>query len=167
VAAPPRILPNERPARCAECGGQCCNTRPGLEAPERFLEAENPVSALAEALASGEWVLVTHLGVPWVDGVPPPESERRRILYYPRPATVRERGTGRADTDPSASPCVFLGRTGCRLDFEARPRQCRSLEPAVDFDCQADFGRLEAALAWRPHQGLVQAAVGRLPRTAP
>ena len=35
---------------CAACGGDCCFTRPGLEAPDRFLAAPDPASALAAAL---------------------------------------------------------------------------------------------------------------------
>lgn len=151
-------------ARCAACGGQCCQTRPGLEAPERFLDATDPVAALAAALASGEWVLAEHLGVPWVDGVPPPEAERRRLIRYPRPATVPERAARALLADAAPAPCVFLAPDGCRLAPDARPRLCRSLEPDALGDCEAPWGRREAALAWLGHQPLVEAALARLAR---
>jgi hypothetical protein len=148
---------NERPDLCAQCGGQCCLTRPGLESPERFLAAPDPAAALAAALASGDWVLAEHVGVPWVEGVEPPEAERRRVIRYPRPATVLERGGGGAPRDDLA-PCTFLGEAGCRLAFADRPRMCRALVPTPGFECEGDWGRREAALAWLPHQGWVEAA---------
>ena len=168
---------NERPDLCAQCGGQCCLTRPGLEGPERFLgdpsplreegqgeghrgAASDPAAALAALLASGDWVLAEHVGVPWVDGVEPPEDQRRRIIRYPRPATLLERGQGGTPRDELA-PCTFLGPTGCRLGFDDRPRMCRSLEPSPGFECEAEWGRREAALAWLPHQGWVEEARAR------
>jgi Fe-S-cluster containining protein len=149
-------------ARCAACGGQCCQTRPGLEAPERFLADADPAGALAAALASGDWVLAEHVGVPWVDGVPPPEAERRRRIRYPRPATVPERTAGALLADAAPAPCVFLAPDGCRLEAAARPRMCQSLEPDALGDCEAPWGRREAALAWLGHQPLVEAALARL-----
>jgi hypothetical protein len=158
---------NQRPTLCAPCGGECCRTRPGVEAPERFLAADHPVAALAAALGSGDWVLLEHLGVPWRDGTPPPEAERRRIILYPRPATLLERETGRVLTSGEPSPCVFLEPGGCRLAFAARPRMCRSLVPSATGDCQAEWDRRAAALAWLPHQGLVSEALARQTPTVP
>jgi Fe-S-cluster containining protein len=152
----PGVSGNERLDLCAECGGQCCRTRPGIEAPERFLAGSDPAAALAEALASGDWVLAEHVGVPWERGVEPPEAERRRVIRYPRPATVRERGGGVPRDDLAA--CTFLGEAGCRLAFADRPRMCRALVPTPGFECEGDWGRREAALAWLPHQGWVEAA---------
>lgn len=164
----PEIEYNERPDLCAACGGACCRTRPGIEAPGRFLAAEEPALALAAALASGEWVLAEHVGLPWVDGVPPPDEDRYRVILYPRPATVAERDAARAPDavptppagagDSGLADCVFLSPRGCRLPFPDRPRMCRSLEPSADGDCVAAWGRREAALAWSRHQDLVAAA---------
>jgi hypothetical protein len=151
---------NERPELCAECGGQCCLLRPGIEAPERFLAAPDPAAALVAALASGEWVLAEHVGVPWVDGAEPPEEERRRVIRYPRPATILERGGGVPRDD--LAPCTFLGPAGCRLAFDDRPRMCRALVPSPGFECEGDWGRREAALAWLQHQGWVEDARARV-----
>ena len=84
----PEIENNERPDLCAACGGACCRTRPGIEAPGRFLATEDPAAALGAALSSREWLLAEHVGVPWVNGVPPPDEDRYRLIRY-RPYGVR------------------------------------------------------------------------------
>lgn len=160
----PEIDNNERPDLCAACGGACCRTRPGIEAPGRFLAAPDPAAALADALRSRDWLLAEHVGVPWTDGVPPPDEDRYRLLRYPRPATVEEREAGGALPPGGFADCVFLAPTGCRLPFEERPRMCRSLEPATDGECVATWGRREAALAWQHHQELVAEALRRVLR---
>ncbi|HSN90133.1 MAG TPA: hypothetical protein VLS93_02800 [Anaeromyxobacteraceae bacterium] len=152
---------NERPAVCGPCGGECCRTRPGVEAPGRFLGAPDPAAALAAALGSGDWVLAEHVGVPWAEGQPPPPEERSRILRYPRPATLAERGTGAPAPGGEPSPCVFLGPAGCRLAFEDRPRMCQALLPSPAGECEASWDRRSAALAWLPWQGLVAEALQR------
>lgn len=157
----PEIENNERPDVCVACGGACCRTRPGIEAPGRFLAAQDPAAALADALASGDWLLAEHIGVPWVNGVPPPDEDRYRVIRYPRPATVAERAADGALPAGGSADCVFLQPGGCALAFAERPRMCRSLEPAADGDCVAAWGRREAALAWLPHQDLVAEAARR------
>lgn len=157
----PEIANNERPGLCEACSGACCRTRPGVEAPGRFLAASDPATALADALASRDWILAEHVGVPWVDGVPPADEERYRILRYPRPATLAEREAGRPLAGGDPADCVFLEHRGCRLPFPDRPRMCRSLEPSPDGDCVAAWDRRAAALAWLPHQDLVAAAMAR------
>lgn len=152
---------NERPDICGACGGECCRTRPGFESPERFLAGPDPAGALAAALASGEWLLVRHVGIPWRGGAPPPDEVRWREILCPRPATLGERETGRAFSGGECSPCVFLAPGGCRLEFAARPRMCRSLEPAAAGDCVTAFGPGEAAEAWLHHQLLVAEALRR------
>jgi len=155
----------ERPEICGPCGGACCRTRPGFEAPERFLAAPDPAGALAAALLSGEWLLARHVGVPWRGGQAPPDEVRWREIQCPRPATVGERVAGKAFTSGECSPCVFLAEGGCRLPFAARPRMCRSLEPWAAGECLAAFGPGEAAEAWLPHQPLVAEALRRIAAT--
>lgn len=151
---------NEHRTLCARCGGQCCRTRPGIEAPERFLALPAPSEALAALLLQREWVLETHYGVPYTPGVTAPDPGR--IIRYPRPATVTEQRA--ADEDHARSDdCIYLTPTGCRLTFEARPRMCRELQPDSCFECETPWGRREAALAWLPHQDLVLAASAALP----
>lgn len=138
-------MTNERPGLCASCG-DCCRTRPGVEDPARFLSEPDPAAALAEALASRDWVLCRLAGVGHV-----------------RPATVEERATGRVHTGAEASPCVFLGESGCRLAFADRPRMCRELEPWANGDCQARWDLPEATRAWGACQGLVHDALRQFP----
>ncbi len=157
----PAIEPNERPSVCGPCGGECCRTRPGVEAPDRFLAAPDPPAALAEALASGDWVLLEHHGLPWVDGKPPAPEDALRVVRYPRPATLAERQSGRVFEGAEQSPCVFLADGGCRLPFADRPRMCQSLEPHAAGECQAAWDRRAAALAWAPWQDLVAEAERR------
>ncbi|HTP49809.1 MAG TPA: hypothetical protein VMK42_03840 [Anaeromyxobacteraceae bacterium] len=152
---------NERPATCRACGGECCFTRPGIEAPERFLSAPDPVGSLAAALACGDWVLLEHVGVPWANGEPPPAEDRYRVVRYPRPATVAEKASGAAFRGGERSPCVFLRPGGCALAFAERPRMCQSLEPSAAGDCESPWDQRSAALAWLPWQDLVERAVGR------
>jgi len=158
VPGAPPIRPNERPDLCGPCGGECCRARPGLESPDRFLAAPDPAAALAEALASGDWVVVRQIGVPWEDGVPPPREIRWREILCVRPATLAERAAGRALDGGEPSPCAFLGETGCRLPFPSRPRMCQALEPAGGDDCLASWDRGDAARAWLPCQELVAGA---------
>ena len=136
-------MTNERPGLCAACG-DCCRTRPGVEDPARFLSAPDPVAALAEALASRDWVLCRLAGV-----------------AHLRPATVEERATGRVHSGAEASPCVFLGASGCRLAFAGRPRMCRELEPWASGDCQAGWDLAEALHAWSSCQAIVDEALRR------
>jgi len=138
-------MTSERPDLCAACG-ECCRTRPGVEAPERFLADAHPAAALARALASRDWVLARHVGV-----------------ACPRPATIAERAGGTVHAGAETSPCVFLEATGCRLTFEDRPRMCRELEPWANGDCEARWDLPEAVRAWAPWQGLIEEALSQLP----
>lgn len=150
---------NEHRSICARCGGQCCRTRPGIEAPERFLALPDPATALAELLLRHEWMLETHYGVPYTPGVTAPDPDR--IIQYPRPATVIEQRADNKDQSRS-DDCTYLTPTGCSLAFEARPRMCRELIPDSCFECESPWGRREAALAWLHHQDIIQAATAAL-----
>ncbi len=158
----PPLEANENSPLCAACGGECCKTQPGIEAPEPFLAQADPAQALAAALDSSDWVLAHHVGVPWKGGEPPPDEIRWQVILYPRPATLAERASGSSKASGAASPCVFLGTGGCLRPFGERPRMCQSLEPWANGNCRAEWGRGEAALAWRPHQGLIAEAQKRL-----
>lgn len=154
-----RLKNNEHQTLCARCGGQCCRTRPGIEAPERFLALPDPAAALATLLSQTEWVLETHYGVPYTPGVTAPDPDR--IIQYPRPATMSEQGKDSVDIT-AADDCIYLTPTGCSLAFEARPRMCRELIPDSCFECETPWGRREAALAWLHHQDIIQAATAAL-----
>ena len=156
----PAIASNEHPDLCAACGGACCRTRPGFEAPERFLNAPDPAAALATALASGLWVLEPHWGVPPSDAIAPDEGQR--IIFYPRPATREEHARQRTTSLKEAGTCVYLAETGCTLPFAGRPFMCRTLEPDPAFECESSWTKRDAALAWFFHQGMIAEALRRL-----
>ena len=147
---------NEDAALCARCGGDCCLTRPGIEEPERFTLMPDPVAALSAGLASGVLTIEVHYGKPYTPGITTPEPGC--IIYYPRPSRYCECTVAPPDGVP-ADACHHLTTTGCRLPFEQRPRACRALTPQTDFNCQSDWGRREAALAWFTHQDIILAAI--------
>jgi len=145
---------------CARCGGHCCLTRPGIEAPDRFQSSGDMTASLREALSSGNWVLEEHLGIPYEPGTTSPDPAL--VIRYPRPATLQERQHPGFSPLPESGPCVFLAESGCQLPFEQRPRLCRELVPDICFECESPWGRREAALAWLPWQGTLSAALDRL-----
>lgn len=158
------ITNNEDFSVCGACGGDCCRTRPGIEAPGRFLAAANPAEELARLLASGLWVLDTHHGVPYDPGKGE-KGDPDRIILYPRPATGQERAEGSIFALPGAGECVLLGDDGCTLPFPERPKACQALEPAADFACTSSWSRFDAAREWQHHQVLVSAALTLLGST--
>ncbi len=142
---------NESKQICSSCGGDCCRTKPGIEAPERFQAGEELAESLAEHLASGYWVLDHHYGLPPTQdspGIPAADLE----LFYPRPANRGELHMESNLPAEKAMECVFLDHSGCRLPFAERPLMCRALKPAADFNCSSDWTRREAALSWYPWQ---------------
>ncbi len=161
-------MPNEIPidnnedySLCRACSGECCRTRPGIEAPARFLAAANPTEELARLLATGLWVLDRHYGIPYS----PEKGEQGdpdRIILYPRPATRQERAEGSLQVVPGAGECVLLGDEGCTLPFAERPRACQALEPASDFACTSTWTRFDAAREWQHHQDTVEEALALL-----
>lgn len=146
---------NEDLALCASCGGICCRTQPGIEHPARFMAAANPADLLAELLSGQAWVLSLH---PWRDEA----TGNWAALYYPRPATVTEQAQGSMLALTDSGDCVFLATDGCRLPFAERPYLCQVLEPRPHNGCTAPWSKRDAAMAWRPHQELVHAAVSKL-----
>lgn len=157
---------NESVTTCSACGGDCCRTRPGIESPERFLAAANPVAELARLLASGHWVLDTHYGVPY-DPAKGEKGDPDRIIHYPRPATRQEHASRSLRVVPGAGECVLLEDQGCTLPFAERPRACQALEPAADFACTSSWTRFDAAREWQHHQDLVNEALALVGSTSP
>lgn len=156
---------NEDVSVCSACGGDCCRTRPGIEAPERFLAAANPAEELTRLLASGLWVLDTHYGIPY-DPEKGETGDPDRIIHYPRPATRQEHAAGSLRVVPGAGECVLLGDGSCTLPFPERPKACQALEPAADFACTSSWTRFDAAREWQHHQDLVNEALALLGSTS-
>jgi len=148
---------NEDRSICSRCGGECCKTQPGIDHPAPYLAADDPAIALAARLGSGTWVLSLH---PWRDTA----TDIWEALYYPRPATVVEQAAGSLLAQSDDAHCTFLTPAGCQLPFAERPYLCQVLEPNITFSCSAPWSKRDAALAWRPQQELVHAAVQHLGR---
>ena len=148
---------NEDLTTCATCGGACCRTQPGVDHPARFLAAADPAAMLAELLADHNWVLSLH---PWRDE----QTGVWAALYYPRPSLTGEQAAQSTLALADSGECVFLAPDGCRLSFTERPYLCQVLEPRPDDTCSAPWSKRDAAIAWRPHQELVHAAISKLGR---
>ncbi|GAB4302961.1 MAG: hypothetical protein Fur0034_18310 [Desulfuromonadia bacterium] len=138
---------NEDPGLCRVCGGECCRTLPGFDAPDRFLASGDPAGMLARILGSGEWVLSPH---PWRM-----EDGQWVTIRYPRPATRQEFSAGTIDAI-GPGVCHFLTDQGCRLTFSDRPTLCRLLTPSPSGECSSPWTKRDAAIAWLPHQDLVE-----------
>jgi Fe-S-cluster containining protein len=147
---------NENLTLCRKCGGACCRTRPGIEAPERFLATGNMADNLMAALSSGDWVLEIHIGLPLTEETSALPDRMDIITRYPRPATIQEKTRKSLFAIPGTGDCTFLTDKGCTLPFTERPRLCRSLEPDSFFDCDSSWKRPDAALAWHPWQSVIE-----------
>lgn len=155
---------------CAECGGKCCQSMPGSTSPEDW-GAPNRVEMterLTEALASERYA------IDWWEGDPRPKSERSGESLsqadYIRPASVNGRGM----RDPAwgslfggGNACVFwVKESGCSLFHDARPVECRKLEPKSSPDGECDgheapgfkHVKHENAVAWIPYHDVIEAA---------
>ncbi len=145
------ILNNES-SLCAECG-RCCTKYAGMCWPDdvKPLTLEKIVAMLKTGYYSIDW---------W-EGDPREDGELG-CVYMLRPAhTNRPPGM----LDPSwFGTCRFLSEGGCSLPFEDRPTQCRALIPmqTAGGDCEyveGHDGKEAAALAWIPHQKLMEQVV--------
>ena len=103
-------------AQCEGCGN-CCKGMPGLYDPSDFGESlEKMEAAIRSGRAQAD---------KW-------ENERDALgeVYYLRPPTKKAKGE---IIDYSyGGECALLGPTGCTLEYEERPRNCRGLTPEVE-----------------------------------
>jgi hypothetical protein len=121
---------------------------------------------LTEALASGLYV------IDWWEGDPRgPEylGERLGHADYIRPAAVNGRGMRDAAWGGlfGGSVCVLWSKeSGCSLSHDARPLECRKLEPksSPNGECKSHekpgFKHMkhENAVAWIPYHDVIEAA---------
>jgi hypothetical protein len=160
LAAAPRHLPVlafVAPELCVPCGGACCKTTPGAPSPEDFgaPDREAMVAAVTTALATGRWSL------DWWEGEPRREEEAlRHDVFFPRPALRGEEGSLLYPADPEGA-CTFLAARGCELVHNARPLECRALEPSPGGGsrCVEHAGsRRERAIEWWPYEDVIARA---------
>ena len=91
---------------CSKCKGRCCKWFPGTWSPDDFQDIE---SELLDLIIQGKATIATH----------------DRWLF-PHPVIT---------TNTFVGPCIFLSPTGCTLEWEKRPYECRMLEPQPGQKC--------------------------------
>ena len=117
-------------ALCSACKGQCCKNMPGICLPEDF---DHDYSKVKETLKGGRYAIDW-----WEDDIP---------VYYIRPALKGKEGK-LLDPAWSGTECTFLEEKGCTLSLEARPAQCRQLEPAKPICIEHIGNKLVYAKQW-------------------
>jgi hypothetical protein len=131
----------ENIAICAECGGRCCKTMPGACFPDDFNVSEG-FGKLDKSLESGKYC------IDWRKNDPREKQEYLRG-YYVRPAIKGREGVL---FHPSqwGGVCTFWTDTGCVLEIEDRPQNCRMLEPKEDERCvlHGKSNKQDAVIAW-------------------
>jgi Fe-S-cluster containining protein len=161
------------PDTCSRCGGICCKQAPGITSPDEWGAPDAAVmtARMRDALATGRWTIDRWEAEPWRD-----EEPLRHAVMFMRPAIKGREGERHdhldAETEdddflsrmtlrssPPSYPCTFHGRAGCELHHDARPLECRALEPDESFHCTPRAGgRRERALEWAAYQDAVRAA---------
>lgn len=141
------VLNNESVTLCGPCGGACCKSMPGSAMPEDFGAPNRDVmrERISAALASGRWA------IDWYEG--DPTDGDADSADYMRPATKGKEGRKRDGSWGGA--CTFHGPMGCALAFEARPWECRMLEPSAGKTCALSTGKSHVAIAWMPYADIL------------
>ena len=123
---------------CAECGGKCCTSMPGIYSPDDF---DTPISIglLLSLFETGNYAIDS-----WVD-----EPD----IYFVRP---RIKGAPQLE-ESWGGPCIHHTSTGCNIDNEQRPKQCKVLIPSSD-NCLAPPGgnKHDFAMLWKPYQKILE-----------
>jgi hypothetical protein len=149
---------------CRKCGGRCCKLLPGTAHPQDFgLPGENGEQKVKEALGGGRWAIDWWVGDPRDDA----GAYGLRDCYFVRPAT---KGKDGKLLDPSrGGTCTFLGKNGCTIEADARPTNCKLLEPG-EKECiyhgKVENPKQDGALEWIPYQGLLRAITEEDPSAA-
>lgn len=166
---------NEQKHICAECGGACCKSLPGMMFPQdvvalyrrhlrwgarripklrRWLNRMARHMRMDDAL---EYAFTQQFVVDWWEGNVT-DAVVGGASYFIRPRAKNDSRSIRNAT--WGGECVFLGPNGCVKVFAHRPRVCRELSPRPGGNekCMPGAGKYEAALAWAPWQVAVETA---------
>lgn len=136
---------NENPKLCKFCADNnkdcCCQNIPGSFVPD---DIKLDVDVIAAKLTLNEWAVDY-----W---------EGDTQLYYLRPAVAF--CTKYIDAS-WGGPCGYLQSDGCKLPFERRPTQCKSLVPKSGDRClqPKEYEKHAVALMWVPYEDLLMKAV--------
>lgn len=139
---------------CAATGRHCCIAYPGAASPEDFGAPDVRVmfTRIGDALRSGRWAL------DWWEGEPfQRRQELRNDVFFMAPAVRGEEGSVMypGTMDDFRNPCTFLSASGCELEHDARPLECRALEPTPPKCTPHAGGRKERAIEWWQYQGVI------------
>jgi Fe-S-cluster containining protein len=125
---------------CSKCQGKCCKNLPGSTIPEDF-----NLSDLENELIQ---VLQNNYCVDCYDS----DSEQ---LFYIRP---RIKGINHIiDFNHWSGECIFLTETGCQLNENKRPYNCKMLEPVQNMHCKIhnNAGRYDSAIKWKKYRNVI------------
>lgn len=136
---------NNEDSVCAECGGACCKRYAGAYHPADF--RHEITEEFLESLFDPT-IKITPVSIDWYENF---EEPGRKGFY------IRPRHVGGDEVDPSyGATCALLTPTGCSLDWEHRPWQCRALKPEKDHVCSEPDGKLLAAKAWDQYHDILE-----------
>lgn len=142
---PDEFVNNEDKSICAECGGGCCKRYAGAYHPADF--RHEITEEFLESLFDPA-IEIPPVSIDWYENF---EEYGRKGFY------IRPRHVGGDEVDPSyGASCALLTPTGCSLDWDHRPWQCRMLKPEKNHVCGGPDGKLLAAEAWDPYHGILE-----------
>ena len=131
---------------CKECGGGCCKVVPCGLSPRQTISFgyELTEESLTKCLESGDYALDY-----WFDS----HSKKDCDWYFIR---YRAKGGLIADLDYIGTECVMLTDTGCKLPFDKRGIEGKSLEPAEGKHCcVGPIGKKEMGIMWKPYRRIL------------
>jgi hypothetical protein len=137
---------------CLECDDKCCKRFPGACFPEDF-DLDNLLESLKKAFRSGKY------SIDWLEKDPRPDGDLDRIFFV-RPSR-KKNGRLYDHLWTGTGDCVFLTDTGCELQLEKRPGECRQIEPRKDSCINHAGGREVVAMKWIPYQEIILEAARR------
>lgn len=142
---PDEFVNNEDKDICAECGGCCCKSYAGAYHPADF--RHEITEEFLESLFDPA-IEIPPVSIDWYENFEEPD---RKGFY------IRPRHVGGDEVDPSyGASCALLTPTGCSLDWDHRPWQCRALKPEKNHVCGGPDGKRLAAEAWDPYHDILE-----------
>ena len=146
---------NENVYICRECGGKCCMHVPCHFAPEDFEDLS--YRALKKLLIKKKYISVIRFSKRFVElKLDEPIGGTLRHFYILR---IRTSGTGiaaRAAEIEDDDFCMLLGKNGCALEYEARPKGARMLIPKWEANCEQLYNMDDCVHDWIPYQGVLE-----------
>lgn len=136
---------NNEDSVCAECGGACCKSYAGAYHPADF--RHEITEEFLESLFDPA-IEIPPVSIDWYENF----REPGRKGFY-----IRPRHVDGDEVDPSyGASCALLTPTGCSLDWDHRPWQCRALKPEKNRVCGGSDGKRLAAEAWDQYHDILE-----------